>query len=82
MKQTILTFLSAGGFKLLLIGFFFVLQFLGARAKIAKKREADLRRGTGAQITPNSELQTPIAAQKPIADSPWSNLDAFDGRKP
>lgn len=82
MKQTILTFLSEGGFKLLIIVLFFVLQFARAQLKIAKKREADLRRGTNASISPASEMQTPLASQTPIAASPWSNLDAFDGRKP
>ena len=75
MIDHIVTFLGHGGFKLLFIAGIFVFQFAKARAKIAKKRDAQLR---GSTVL---ESPTPLGAQQPIATSPWSNADAFDGRK-
>ncbi|HEX8463724.1 MAG TPA: hypothetical protein VF627_03815 [Abditibacterium sp.] len=79
MIDSFLSFLGHGGFKLLIVAVVFVAQFLKARSKIAKKREAELR---GTASLNQIEMQTPISSPTSIAGSPWSNLDAFDGQKP
>jgi hypothetical protein len=71
----IVTFLENGGVKLLFIAAVFAIQFARARAKIAKKREREVRGNTVL------ESPVPLGAQQPIAASPWSNMDAFDGKK-
>lgn len=70
MLDTFLSFLGHGGFKLLIVGVLFMSQFITARAKIAKKREAELRSGK-----PSEELGAPAslsvsATQSPMAAAP------------
>ncbi len=55
------SFLSHGGFKLLIIGFFLVMQFARSRAKKAQENEAKLRGDTGI-----SDFSAPAAPASPM----------------
>ena len=97
MQQTILSFLSHGGFKLLNIAFFVIYNFAKMRAKESKKREAKLRgtteisdfSTTGLNAAPQISSQ-PFPIPRPAMsksstsalDSPWSsNQNPFDNQK-
>ena len=82
MIDAFLSFLGHGGFKFVVVAFFLLFQLAKARVRNAKKREAEVRGpSTLSEHHTSQNAPTPLGAQKPIAASPWSNLDAFDGKK-